>query len=217
MTLLLARQTLSIADHEIIIELPSSQDQVLEEAIQCARSGSSDCDPYWGSLWPTALTTAGMILRRTWPSRLRALELGCGIGVAGIAALIAGHDVTFADHASSAVKLAISNAALNGFKDTNGMVFDWQQPPTDQFDFIVASDVLYDAAGYAPLLRTLEATLSDHGVAWIGDPGRVNAPRFAELAVRHGWCVELLDEFTELCPTPTHMQFRLLVLQRSAS
>ena len=67
MTLQLARQTLSIADHEIMIELPFSQDQVLEEAIQCERSGSSDWDPYWGSLWDTSPTTAAMILRHDWP------------------------------------------------------------------------------------------------------------------------------------------------------
>ena len=217
MTLQLARQTLSIADHEIMIELPSSQDQVLEEAIQCERSGSSDWDPYWGSLWATAPKTAAMILRQTWPTRLKALELGCGIGVAGIAALIAGHDVTFADHASSAVRLAVSNAALNGFSNMAGMVFDWQQPTTDQFDFILASDVLYDAAGLEPLLSTLQAMLSDHGVVWIGDPGRGHSPGFAELAIKHGWCVESLDEFAQPNPTPAHMQFRLIVMHRSAS
>ena len=212
MTLQLARQTLSIADHEIIIELPSSHDQVLNEALQCERAGSFDWDPYWGSLWAAAPKTAAMILRQTWPSRLKTLELGCGIGVAGIGALIAGHDVTFADHASSAVRLAVSNAALNGFADTPGKVFDWQQPPTDQFDFIIASDVLYDVAGYEPLLCTLRAMLTDHGVVWIGDPGRVSAPGFAELAVRHGWCVEAFDEFAQPYPTPAHLQFRLLVL-----
>ncbi len=217
MTLQLARQTLFIADHEIIIELPSSQDQVLEDAILCERSGSSDWDPYWGSLWATAPRTAAMILRQTWPSRLKAMELGCGIGVAGIAALIAGHDVTFADHASSAVRLAVSNAALNGYADAVGRVFDWQQPTADQFDFILASDVLYDTAGYEPLLSTLQAMLSDHGVIWIGDPGRIHAPRFAELAVQHGWCVETLDESAQPYATPAHMQFRLLVLRRCGS
>jgi len=217
MTLQLARQTLAIADHEIVVELPSSQDQVLEEAIQCERSGSSDGDPYWGSLWASAPKTAAMILRQTWPRRLKAMELGCGIGVVGIAALIAGHDVTFADHASSSVRLAVANAALNGFADMVGMVFDWKQPTTHQFDFILASDVLYDAAGHEPLLRTLQAMLSDHGVVWIGDPGRVHALRFAELAVRHGWCVESLDEFAQPDQTPVHMQFRLLVLHRSAA
>lgn len=214
MTLQLARQTLSIADHEIIIELPTSQDQVLEEAIQCERTGASDWDPYWGSLWATAPKTAAMILRQTWPSQLKALELGCGIGVVGIAALIAGHDVTFADHAASAVKLAVSNAALNGFADTGGMVFDWKQPATLQFDFILASDVLYDVADHEPLLRTLQTMLSDHGVVWIGDPGRVHALCFTELAVRHGWCIESLDEFAQPYPTPVHMQYRLLVLHR---
>jgi predicted nicotinamide N-methyase len=145
------------------------------------------------------------------------MELGCGVGVAGIAALIAGHDVTFADHASSAVRLAVSNAALNGFADIVGMVFDWQQPTRNQFDFILASDVLYDAAAYEPLLSTLQAMLSDHGVVWIGDPGRVSSPRFAELAVKHGWCVETLDEFAQPCPTPAHLQFRLLVLRHCGS
>jgi len=214
MTLQFVRHTLSIADREIIIELPSSQDELLEEALQCERSGSSDWDPYWGSLWATAPKTAAMILRHPWRSRLKTLELGCGIGVAGIAALIAGHDVTFADHASSAVRLAVSNAALNGFADTIGMVFDWQQPPTVPFEFILASDVLYDAAGYEALLLTLQAMLSDQGVVWIGDPGRINASRFADLAVSHGWYVESLDDFAQPCPTPAHMQFRLLVLRR---
>ena len=217
MTLQLARQTLSIANHEIAVELPSSQDQVLEEAIQGAHSGTPDADPYWGLIWASAPKTAALILRQTWPSRLKALELGCGIGVVGIAALIAGHDVTFADHAPSAVRLAVANAALNGFTDMVGMVFDWKQPTRHQFDFILASDVLYDHAGHEPLLSTLQAMLSDHGVVWIGDPGRVHALRFAELAVRHGWCVESLNEFAQPVPTLAHMQFRLLVLQRSST
>ena len=214
MTLQLTKQSLSIAGHDITIELPASQDQMLAEALQCEHAGSSDWDPYWGTLWAPAPKTAAMILRNVWPSRLKTLELGCGIGVAGVAALIAGHDVTFADHASAAVRLAVSNAALNDFADAIGMVFDWQHPPSDQFEFIVASDVLYDAAGHEPLLKTLESMLSDRGVVWIGDGGRANAPRFAELAVRNGWNVESLDEFTQPCLNPRHMQFRLLVLHR---
>ncbi len=215
MTLQLTKQTLSIAGHDITIELPASQDQMLAEAVQCERTGSSDWDPYWGSLWATAPKTAAMILRNAWPSRLKTLELGCGIGVAGVAALIAGHDVTFADHASAAVRLAVSNAALNNFAETIGMVFDWQHPPSDQFDFIIASDVLYDAAGHEPLLKTLESMLSDHGIVWIGDAGRVAASGFSELAVRKGWNVESLDEFTQPCLNPRHMQFCLFVLHRS--
>ena len=217
MTLQLTRRTLSITDHEVVIELPSSQDQLLEEALQQGIAGASDCDPYWGTLWDTAPTMAAIILRHTWPSRLKVLEVGCGLGVTGIAALIAGHDVTFADHAPSAVRLAVSNAALNGFANTTGMVFEWQQPPTDQFDMVIASDVLYDAAGYVPLLQTLQVMLSDQGVVWIGNPGRITALSFTELAVQHGWSVASLDEFAQPCPNPTHMQFRLLVLQRRAS
>ena len=217
MTLQLTRQTLLVAEHEIVFGLPASQDQLLQEAICRENSGSSDWDPYWGSLWETAPRMAAIILRQAWPSCLKTLELGCGLGVTGIAALIAGHDVTFSDHASAAVDLAVSNAALNGFADTIGMVFDWQHPPTHTFDFIIASDVLYDEASHEPLLRTLQAMLNNHGVVWIGDPGRANALRFAELAARNDWCVESLDEFTQSCPRPAHTKFCLLAMRRSTA
>lgn len=217
MTLQFTRQTLSIADHEIVVDLPASHDQLIEEALKQERSGATDWDPYWGMLWTAAPLTATIILRHTWPSRLKVLELGCGLGVTGIAALIAGHEVTFADHASAAVNLAVSNAALNGFADTIGMVFEWQNSLTEQFDLIIASDVLYDAGVYGPLLNTLQAMLSNRGVVWIGDPGRMTSLGFTDLAIRHGWSVESLDEFAQPCPTPAHMQFRLLVLQRRPS
>jgi predicted nicotinamide N-methyase len=214
MTLQLTRRTLSIAEHEILIDLPASQDQLLDEALRHEKSGSSNWDPYWGALWETAPRTAAMILCHKWPNHLKSLELGCGIGVTGIAALIAGHSVTFSDHASAAADRAVSNAALNGFSYACGLVFDWQHPPAVDFDFIFASDILYDPAGHEPLLRTLQSMLREDGLIWIGDPGRENASRFAELAVERGWCVESIDESFQPYPHPAHTKFRLLTIQR---
>ncbi len=217
MTLQLTRKTLCVAGREIVIELPASQDQLLEEALRREGSGSSDCDPYWGALWETAPGMAALILQHPWLSPLKSLELGCGIGATGIAALIASHDVTFSDRASAAVDLAVSNAALNGFPDAIGIVFDWQRPPTNVYDFIFASDVLYDVAQHEPLLTTLQSMLSDDGLIWIGDPGREVSLRFAELAVARGWCVEVLDEFAQPYPHPLHTTFRLLSIRRLRS
>ena len=133
MTLQLTRRTLNILGQNITFELPASQDQLLEFAIASETSGSSDSDPYWGSLWETSPRTAAIILQHQWPTRLKALELGCGIGVTGIAALIAGHDVTFSDHATAAVRLAVHNAGLNGFPNATGKVFDKQWDVVDVF------------------------------------------------------------------------------------
>ncbi len=217
MTLHLTKRTLNIVGQNITFEFPASQDQLLEFAIENETSGASDSDPYWGSLWETSPKTAAMILHHQWPTRLKMLELGCGIGVTGIAALFAGHDVTFSDHATAAVRLAVHNAGLNGFHNATGKVFDWQQPPKSlQYDFVFGSDVLYDAANHQRLLYTIQQMLKVDGIAWLGEAGRANADRFVELANTQGWSVETFNQHGERTDITEHMRFRLYMLKPPA-
>lgn len=218
MTLQLVKRTLNIAGHDISFELAASQDQLLEVAIESEISGASDSDPYWGSLWDASPRTAEMVLKHHWPASLNVLELGCGIGVTGIAALLAGHDVTFSDHASAAVELAVRNAALNGFVNATGKVFDWQQPPTSfHYDLIIGSDLLYDTANHQSLLNTIRQMLKVDGAAWLGEPGRACAEPFVQLAGSQGWTIETIDEYFQSVHTPQRMQFRLYLLQPPAT
>ena len=196
------------------IRLPASQDELLEEAILSENPLQLSKDPYWGTLWEAAPKTAGAILRDAWKRKLNTLELGCGLGVPGIAALIKGHDVTFSDRSAAAVDLSIANARLNGFDEARGLVFDWNNPPADQFELIVASDILYDLESHEPLLMTLQTMLTATGVAWIGDPGRANSLCFAELARQNDWYIDTLDEFAQSNPQPVHAKFRILVIKR---
>lgn len=215
MNLQLTRQTHRIAGQEFTIEVPASQEHLLEHALGYDELQAPDADPYWGLLWDAAPKTASVILQHDWRSPLKVLDLGCGIGLTGIAALQAGHRVTFADHASMAVAIAMSNAALNGFPDTRGLVFDWQQPPAEGFEFIIASDVLYDVSSHPTLLHTLQTMLSEDGFVWIGDAGRHNSFLFAEFAVRNGWELQTLSEAGTPCSNCSHLQFHILVLKRS--
>ncbi len=214
MNLKLTSQTISIAGHQIHFDLPSDPEEMLKHALLGEATGSSDWDPYWGLLWAASPATAELLLNQHWPADLNGLEIGCGVGLTGIAALLAGLKVTFADHSSDAVKMALSNAAQNGFPNASGLVFDWQQPPNQQFDFIFGSDILYDSAGHEPLLRTLNAMLSPSGQVWIGDAGRTNAPAFMEKATMGGWQVELRDEKGQPVQNPPHLQFRLMMMAR---
>ena len=218
MTLPLTKRMLNIAGQNLTFELPSSQDQLLQIAIESEISGASDSDPYWGSLWETSPKMAAMILQHQWPRRLKMLELGCGIGVTGIAALFAGHEVTFSDHATAAVRLAVYNAGLNGFPEATGEVFDWQQPPTSfQYDFVFGSDVLYDIAHHQSLLNTIQQMLQDDGIAWIGEAGRANADQFVKLANSLDWNVQTIDERGKRTHAVQHTQFRLYILKPPVS
>ena len=109
--------------------------------------------------------------------------------------------------------MAQANAERNGFANVPGLVFEWQKPPALQYEFLFASDVLYESAGHAPLLLTLRAMLSPGGTVWIGDPGRTIAARFIEHARAEGWQVDLRDERGRPLGDDQSMRFRLIVMR----
>jgi SAM-dependent methyltransferase len=142
------------------------------------------------------------------------LELGCGSGLVGLAALAAGYDVTFGDYVPQAVELALENAARNGLPQARGLVFDWRQPPSIQFPWIVAADVIYDRTNLGPLLDTVERMLAPDGQAWFGDAGRGPAAEFLQLARDRGWSVSLWDEHGRPAVAPVLGHCQRFVLKR---
>ncbi|MFN8709137.1 MAG: class I SAM-dependent methyltransferase [Planctomyces sp.] len=210
----LRQHSVMISGRRMEIEIPSDSEQVLEAAIDAETRGVRDADPYWGLIWDAAPKTSERILSAGWSEGTRVLELGCGVGLCGIAALFAGCHVTFSDLVPAAVDLALRNAHRNGFPNAAGMVLDWENPASVQFPVIVASDVLYDQNNHRPLLNVLNAMTAPDGLVWIGDAGRHNAPRFIELARDAGWNVALSDVKGRELPAPTHVEFQLLQLNR---
>lgn len=214
MNLKVTTQSIEILGRQIVFDLPADQEEMLALALNGEAAGTSEWDPYWGLLWAAAPVTAELLLSQQWQPGLSSLEVGCGVGLAGIAGFMAGLDVTFSDHAPEAVRMAQKNADRNGFPNAEGLVFDWREPPGRQFPFIFGSDILYDLAVHEPLLTTLQAMLSPTGQVWIGDAGRTNAPKFVDRAQASGWKVELRDNRNQLNPSPKHLEFRLIVLTR---
>jgi predicted nicotinamide N-methyase len=140
-------------------------------------------DPYWAQLWPTSLQLAEKILNTDWPVGATAIELGCGIGLAGLAALAKGMQVTLSDYNPIAVDLAVENARRCGFSNACGLVLDWRDPPAQQFDVILASDVIYDRLLHVPLMNTIERLSHNGTTIWIGDGGRSATEDFFYLAL----------------------------------
>ena len=203
----------TIGQHIFRLLTPADPDALLERLIDSQDASQLHlADPYWAKLWPAAAPLSEAVLRLNCPGPC--LELGCGSGLVGLAALAAGSDVTFSDYVPLAVELALENARRNGFPRAKGLVLDWRRPGDEQFPMIVASDVTYDATNFEPLLDTLDRMLAPGGKAWLGDAGRGPAAKFLEMASRRGWTVDLFDEQDEPATRPVLGRYQRIVLRR---
>jgi predicted nicotinamide N-methyase len=156
------------------------------------------------------------VLRATWEPELRVLEIGCGIGLVGLAAAARGHLVTFSDHIPLAVSLALENARRNGFLNSRGLWLDWHQPIAEEFPVILASDVLYEAKLHSALLELIQRMLAPQGFCWIGDPVRYHARSFIEHARSRGFNVQVQENPLEPASSTT-ASFQLIVLRRAGT
>jgi predicted nicotinamide N-methyase len=200
------RREFSIGGGSLVLWVPASPDALLDDADVLARNRRDDYMPYWAWIWDAALRMGALVAAEHWPVGARALELGAGLGLVGLAAARVGLAVTFTDHDPLAVEVALRNAAENGVADVRGWVLDWRalaDAPRERFPIVLACDVVYEERDHDALLDTLERFLAADGVAWIGDPGRTRVSAFRARAAERGFRVE-----TRGAPDP----FTLLVL-----
>jgi predicted nicotinamide N-methyase len=103
------------------------------------------------------------------------LELGCGLGLVGIAAALAGGRVLATDWSEQALEATRDNAARNGVHIDTARV-DWAEPEpvTAQapWPVVLGSDVLYERRNVSQMLDLLPRLVDHRGEVWIADPGR---------------------------------------------
>lgn len=180
---------------------PANPDALLDDPEVLKLNIADDYMPYWGYLWPTSLDMAKFILAAKLAPGLPTLEVGAGIGLAGLAGLAAGLDVIFTDYDRTSVRLALSNAVLNGFPTARGAFLDWRDAPDLQFPLILGCDVIYEKANHEPILNVLDHMLAPDGECWLADPGRHQADAFLELAKSRSYHLERRQVVREPFPT----------------
>jgi predicted nicotinamide N-methyase len=155
--------------------------------------------PYWADLWPSAMALAGYLERATNLSGLQVLELGCGLGLAGIVASRKGAAVTLTDYEADALAFARYNALRNGCQQVIVRHLDWHAPALPEaYGMIVASDVLYERAHFQPILHILQTALAPRGRFLVAEPNRPIARDFFRLLRDHEFRYERTTAHVEV-------------------
>jgi predicted nicotinamide N-methyase len=177
------REQVFIDDHTFHIERPIDPDALFDHPWVRSAYASDTYTPYWATLWPSARMLAKAVLREPWdtyPQPVRVLEVGCGLGLAGIACLSRGLEVTFSDVDETALVFAKANANRNGFaRGFRTLPLDFRCPPDDvKYPVVIGSDLMYEERLVNPLVGLLAAVLEPGGVCLIADPDRAAARVF---------------------------------------
>jgi len=144
--------------------------------------------PYWADLWPSSLALAQYLWEVVDLQGLEVLELGCGLGLAGIAASRKGGVVTFSDYEADALAFTRYNVYRNRCPQAIVRHLDWHAPTLNQtYAVILASDVLYERANFHPLLQLLHRALGPNGQFILAEPNRPIARDFLRLIRDHGF------------------------------
>jgi predicted nicotinamide N-methyase len=184
------REKVILSKATFLIDRPGDIEELLD--LPCVQSAfaADEYMPYWANVWPAARMLARAVLERDWPPGLTALEIGCGLGVAGLAALHRGLRVVFSDYDLTAVAFAERNALLNGFTNYACRPFDWRDPPPDlSVPVVLGSDVSYEMRNVDPLVNVLSRVVEPGGVILITDQNRPPAARLVEAMTDRGWKV----------------------------
>ncbi len=181
---------LSIREHSFQVECLENLDASVDEMFaELERRKSQEmleelC-PYFGVVWPAA-QALGEWMSENLSTQLKGrtfLELGCGLALPSLLAARLGAKVTATDLHPDVPIFFERNLRRNIAKQAPTPVFaplDWRQLPEQAapWDWIVASDVLYERSYAGTLLTFLERHLSRGGQALVADPQRPFCERF---------------------------------------
>jgi predicted nicotinamide N-methyase len=181
------RERVIVAGQTFLIDHPDDSEDVTDHPAVKAAFAADEYLPFWTELWPAARMLARTVLEEKWPNGTSALELGCGLGLPGIAALARGLQVTFSDCDATALRFAADNAHLNGFDDFATLQFDWRCPPPGlRFPVLLASDLIYELRHINPLVALIQSVLIPGGICLLTDEDRLPAYNLRDALLGEG-------------------------------
>lgn len=172
---------------ELRLVRPTDPDRLLRDPGVLEQNRRDDYMPYWAYLWPGAYLLAEAVARRDWAPGTPALEIGCGLGLAGLAGLAVGLDVTFTDYDAAPLRFVARSAEANGFPPDRfrTRLLDWRDLPDECFPVILGADVLYERRLVPLVVDLIDRLLAPGGVALVAGPYRVATEDLPDCLARH--------------------------------
>ncbi len=154
---------------------------------------------FWWGLTTSSINLAHRIMCQENLSGKKVLELGSGIGLTGIAALLRGAEVTFSDYLPDALESAADNVKINGLSSERAsfLVLDWEDSVrVPSFDLILGAEIVYDYFSHGSLIHLMEKALAPGGRIILADRKRLVAVRFVGRLLSKGFvCNEKVSNF----------------------
>ena len=143
--------------------------------------------PFWVRLWEAALVLADLMGNMPVSSSGRLLELGAGLGAPGLAAAVAGHQVTLSDYEPHILDFERVSAAANGLNNVEFRIIDWNKPPKmEKFETIIGAEILFREDFFKPLLKIFRRYLAPGGTIFLAhNSDRRSLAPFLEMASEH--------------------------------
>ena len=135
--------------------------------------------PMWTKLWDASVVLAEFLSKMPVNPDRRILELGSGLGLVGVVAADAGHDITMTDYISHALNFARANAKANHIEQIRIFELDWNDPRIDgKFDMIVGSEIVYRESDTDLLRELFSRYLNRDGVILFAEEMRQTIGKF---------------------------------------
>lgn len=146
--------------------------------------------PLWAKLWEASGILASYLANLSPDPRKTMLEIGCGLGLAGIAAAKAGHRITLTELNPDALNFARANALANGCAELVVEKLDWNEPTlAGRFDYIVGSETVYKSEDINGLDVLFDRYLSPGGTVILAEGVRRTGVDFWE-RMRHRYDIQ---------------------------
>jgi predicted nicotinamide N-methyase len=124
--------------------------------------------PFWVKIWEASVVMADFLSRIKPEPDKRILELGAGLGVAGITASSFGHRVMITDYSDEVLDFARVSSSVNGCQGVLFSKLDWLKPADiGKFEIIVGAEILFHQNFFEPLLNIFKQCLAQNGVIYM--------------------------------------------------
>ncbi len=137
--------------------------------------------PLWAKFWEASAVLTHYMAELPVDAQRRVLELGSGLGVAGIASAALGHAITLTEHNPDALNFLHANACLNGCDQVAIHYLDWFQPQLQEdFDLIIGSEIIYQESAAEALEALFHQYLQPGGRVVLAERVRAAGALFFE-------------------------------------